>query len=140
MKEIQSWLVHSTQESAQVAKELSTRFVAHDVVLMEGTLGSGKTWLVQNICANWHVEDEVTSPTFTLIQNYNGSVPINHMDLYRIEDPAELDQLGWEELIYTPSVSFIEWPSMVEPYISNYYKIVIEFESEGRRIKLFKKG
>ena len=107
-----------------------------DVVLLEGTLGSGKTFLVQEICKNWHIEEDVTSPTFTLIQNYNGDLDVNHLDLYRIENVEELDQLGWEDMVYSKGVTFIEWPQMVEPVLQSYYKIKIDLQEDRREITL----
>jgi tRNA threonylcarbamoyladenosine biosynthesis protein TsaE len=133
-----TWISNSISDSQKIARELSTILMPADVVLLEGTLGSGKTFLVQEICKNWHIEDDVTSPTFTLIQNYSGNIAVNHMDLYRIEAIEELDQLGWEDMVYSDAVTFIEWPQMVEPILKSYYKINIDLTDSRREITLSK--
>jgi tRNA threonylcarbamoyladenosine biosynthesis protein TsaE len=136
MKLLKSWISKSLSESQNIATELSTILKAGDIVLLEGTLGSGKTFLVQEICKNWYVDEDVTSPTFTLIQNYSGDVTVNHLDLYRIENIEELDNLGWEDMVYSDAVTFIEWPQKVEPVIQSYYKIVIDLQQNQREITL----
>jgi len=136
MKTIKSWKSNSIPESQLIAEELSQTLKPGDVILLEGTLGSGKTFLVQEICNMWHIEEDVTSPTFTLIQNYSGDVVVNHLDLYRIENVEELDQLGWEDMVYSDAVTFIEWPQMVEPVLQSYYKIKIELHESQREITL----
>lgn len=139
MKLLQSWQSISISDSQKIAFELSQKLQAADIVLMEGDLGSGKTFFVQEICKNWRVVQDVTSPTFTLIQNYNGDLAVNHMDLYRIEKTEELDNLGWEDMVYSNAVTFIEWPQKVEPFILSYYKIKIEVNGNSRKISLSKK-
>lgn len=137
MKLLKSWTVYSKEDTQSIAAELSERFSAGDVILLQGNLGSGKTFLVQAICKLWHVSEEVTSPTFTLIQNYSGKFIVNHIDLYRIERVEELDQLGWEEMIYSNAVTFIEWPDKVETILNSFYKINIELNNNTRTFKLF---
>ena len=139
MKTIKAWHSTSVQDSRQIAKELSKIFKKGSIVFLEGDLGSGKTFLVQNICKYWNVKDDVTSPTFTIIQNYSGDYSINHIDLYRIEKQNELDQLGWEDMLYSDAVTFVEWPKMIEEYVDNYYKISIIFKKKVRQIELFEK-
>ena len=85
MNKIKSWKSTSLKESQNIAKELSTIFNKGDIVFLEGTLGSGKTFLVQNICENWNVQDDVTSPTFTIIQNYSGDFKQETFKIINIE-------------------------------------------------------
>lgn len=81
------------------------------VVTCSGELGAGKTTLVQAICAGYGVVDEVTSPTFALVHEYSAPrSPVYHLDLYRLESPAQLDALGWDEMLSTRAVCLIEWP------------------------------
>ncbi len=140
MKLLKSWISNSISNSHKVAAELSKILKPGDIVLLEGILGSGKTFLVQEICKNWRVEEDVTSPTFTLIQNYNGDISVNHMDLYRIENIEELDNLGWEDMVYSNAVTFIEWPQKLEPVLQSFYKIEIELKETQREITLSRKG
>jgi tRNA threonylcarbamoyladenosine biosynthesis protein TsaE len=79
------------------------------VVSLEGPLGAGKTTLVKGIGAELGVEDEVTSPTFTLIASYPGRLELHHVDLYRLDDPAEIEDLGIEELMGPGRITVIEW-------------------------------
>ena len=81
-----------------------------DVVALRGELGAGKTRLVAGIAAGLGAPDAVTSPTFVVIQHYQGRLPIHHADLYRLDGPADLAGIGLEELIDGDGVCLIEWP------------------------------
>jgi len=81
------------------------------VIAISGDLGAGKTTLVQAICAGYGVLDPVTSPTFSLVHQYRGGpAPVFHLDLYRIGGPADLTNLGWDELLDANAVVLVEWP------------------------------
>lgn len=81
------------------------------VVGLEGDLGAGKTTLVQAICRGLGVpaSEYVRSPTFAILNEYKGKSPVYHFDLYRIDDPGDVDHLGWEEYVGGPGVTLIEW-------------------------------
>lgn len=98
---------------------LGERLAAHlnpgDVVALYGDFGAGKTHLVKGIARALDVPpDAVHSPTFTIVHEYDGAVPIYHMDAYRIEHPDELYELGYEEYFYGEGLCLIEWPARVE--------------------------
>lgn len=81
------------------------------VVTLTGDLGAGKTTLAQAICRGYGVEAAVTSPTYALVHEYEGTrSPVYHLDLYRLESPAELLQLGFDEIVAAPALVLIEWP------------------------------
>jgi tRNA threonylcarbamoyl adenosine modification protein YjeE len=80
-----------------------------DVVALSGELGAGKTTFVRAAVRGRHGEDQTSSPTFTFWHRYPGDPPIDHLDLYRIDDPAELRELGLEEALHGDSITFIEW-------------------------------
>jgi tRNA threonylcarbamoyladenosine biosynthesis protein TsaE len=81
------------------------------VVTVSGELGAGKTTLVQAICRGYGVTDDVTSPTFALVHRYSApKSPVFHLDLYRLERPDELTNIGWDEILAEEAVIFIEWP------------------------------
>lgn len=83
------------------------------VITLEGDLGAGKTTLARALCAGLGVDDlgAVTSPTFSLVQQYAAPAgPVVHVDLYRLRTDAELDALGWDELVATAPVLLVEWP------------------------------
>lgn len=102
---------HNADETLQLGKNLGTRLIAGDLVLLFGDLGTGKTCLTQGICLGAGLENNayIRSPTFTLINQYQGKVPIFHIDLYRLETKAEITNLGLEEIIYSPAITIIEW-------------------------------
>lgn len=81
------------------------------VVTISGELGAGKTTLVQAICAGYGVTDEVTSPTFALVHEYHAPrSPVYHLDLYRLDRPDQLDEIGWDELVSARAIVLVEWP------------------------------
>jgi len=85
------------------------------VIALMGDLGTGKTVFVKGVARGLGVADErdVTSPTFVLVNEYLGRVPVFHVDLYRVEKSAEVEDLGWEELISAPGVTLVEWAEKV---------------------------
>lgn len=81
------------------------------LITLRGDLGAGKTTLAQAICRGYGVTDEVTSPTYALRHVYAAPAsPVNHLDLYRIEDERDLLHLGWDELLSEHAVTLVEWP------------------------------
>jgi tRNA threonylcarbamoyladenosine biosynthesis protein TsaE len=81
------------------------------VVAISGELGAGKTTLVQAICRGAGVATEVTSPTYALVHEYKGArFPIYHLDLYRLEKPEDLTNLGWDDMLRSHAVLLVEWP------------------------------
>jgi len=101
---------HSESETAAVGRDLAASLVAGSVVLLHGDLGAGKTALVRGLAEGLGAPpEEVSSPTFTLMQEYRGGrVVLVHVDLYRLDDPREIDDLGLEE-VGQASVLAIEW-------------------------------
>ena len=80
------------------------------VVAMSGDLGAGKTTLIQAICRGFGVMQEVTSPTFALVHEYHGtSGAVFHLDLYRLRDPSELTNLGWDDIVNADALVLVEW-------------------------------
>ncbi len=81
------------------------------VITITGELGAGKTTLVQAICEGYGVASEVTSPTFALVHEYEAlRSSVQHIDLYRLDSPAQLDALGWDEIVFGNDLVLIEWP------------------------------
>ncbi|ARA94188.1 MAG: tRNA (adenosine(37)-N6)-threonylcarbamoyltransferase complex ATPase subunit type 1 TsaE [Bacteroidetes bacterium] len=106
----------SEAETRALGAELAPRLSPGDVVALYGDLGAGKTQLVKGICAALGVDPTlVSSPTFTIVQEYAGHTgPLYHIDAYRIADPAEFFELGYEEYFYGEGLCFVEWPERVE--------------------------
>jgi tRNA threonylcarbamoyl adenosine modification protein YjeE len=105
-----------------------------DVVALSGELGSGKTTFVRAAVRARHGEDQTTSPTFTFWHRYAGDPPIDHLDLYRIDDPADLNELGLEDAFDGGSIAFIEWwthaPSLVP---ARHYEVTIAGSGDSPR-------
>src|SRR5258705_11944853 len=103
-------LTDSEEETAAAGRDLAATLSAGDVLLLFGDLGAGKTAFVRGLAEGFGIpRDEVSSPTFTLIQEYRGGrLTLFHVDLYRIEDPREFDELGLDE-IAEDGVLAIEW-------------------------------
>ncbi len=103
--------LHSTSASQthRLGALLGGLLQAGDVVLLEGPLGAGKTALTQGIGAGLGVRETINSPTFTLLKEYMGRLPLYHFDLYRIEDPEELFALGFEDYFGGEGICVVEW-------------------------------
>jgi tRNA threonylcarbamoyladenosine biosynthesis protein TsaE len=99
----------SPRETQRLGAALGELLGAGDVVLLVGELGSGKTALTQGIGAGLAVEGPINSPTFTIVKEYSGRLPLYHFDLYRIEEPEELFALGFEEYFGGDGVAVVEW-------------------------------
>lgn len=99
-----------------------------DVCTLIGDLGVGKTVFTQGFAKGLGVEDNVCSPTFTIVQEYNeGRMPFYHFDVYRIGDVSEMDEIGYEEYVYGEGVSLIEWANLIEEILpASYTEIKIE--------------
>ena len=111
--------------------------------LFTGEIGAGKTTLIQAICRYFKVNEKVTSPTFSLINEYSGVQPENdasillyHMDLYRLEQLQEAIDIGIEDYLYDEHYCFIEWPALIQPILPDeVLKINIEIlENSSRKI------
>lgn len=105
-----------------------------DVVALSGPLGSGKTTFVRAVVEVLHGADETTSPTFTFRHRYAGSPPIDHLDLYRVDDPRECVELGLEDAFDGSSIVLVEWwrnaPGLLP---DRHYEIEIEGAGDGPR-------
>ncbi|MCF6093740.1 tRNA (adenosine(37)-N6)-threonylcarbamoyltransferase complex ATPase subunit type 1 TsaE [Microaerobacter geothermalis] len=108
-------LVHSPEETKGLAERLASYLQSGDVITLEGDLGAGKTCFTQGIARGLDIKDVVNSPTFTLIKEYQGKLPLYHMDVYRLENT--LDDLGFDEYFYGDGVSVIEWASFIEDLV-----------------------
>ena len=109
-------ITQSSDETLQLGRKLGAKLISGDLVLLYGDLGAGKTCLTQGICLGAGLDNNtyIRSPTFTLINEYPAKVPIFHIDLYRLETEGEISNLGLEEIIYSPSITIIEWPEKLK--------------------------
>ena len=106
-------VTNSLQETEALAKRIASEIKGGEVLLLNGTLGAGKTTFTKGFAKALGVNKTVVSPTFTIIKEYEGtSLTLYHIDMYRIEDEDELYELGIEELYRSDSVTVIEWNKM----------------------------
>ena len=132
----------SPQETIALGKELAASLAPPKLVLLRGDLGAGKTTLVKGIAEGFEAasQDDVTSPTFTLIHEYRGpSATLYHIDLYRVDTQRELETLGLDDLMDDRSVLLIEWGDKFERFERERdVEVALERISENERlIKLF---
>jgi tRNA threonylcarbamoyladenosine biosynthesis protein TsaE len=104
-------LALSEAELVSWGERLGKNIVAPLVITIEGDLGAGKTTLAKAICRGYGVTTDVTSPTFTLVHEYQGTrSAVFHLDLYRLRDPKELVIIGWDDLLALKALVIVEWP------------------------------
>ena len=123
----------SPEETFAFAGKVSELLKSGDVVTLDGDLGAGKTVFSKGIAKGLGIEEPVTSPTFIIMQEYEGGrLPLYHFDVYRIEDPEELYAIGADEYINGSGVCLIEWASQVEEIIpENALRVTIVREPEN---------
>ena len=132
----------NTSDTISFGKDFITNLKPKSIVILKGPIGAGKTSLVQGIGQGLCIKESITSPTFALSHHYeSGTMPLIHMDLYRIESRLSARELfieEEEELEINNGVLFIEWPELVEPILESYWKIEIDYTyKEGREFKIY---
>lgn len=109
---------HSPKETKQFAFSLAEKANKGEVYLLDGDLGVGKTVFTKGFAEGLHCKENVVSPTFTILKIYTtGRLPLYHMDVYRLEDPDELHEIGYEEYFYGDGVTLVEWPSRIADFL-----------------------
>ncbi len=108
---------HSAEETGGFGIIMGNLLQAGDVITLNGDLGAGKTCLAAGVARGLGITERVTSPTFTLINEYDGHLPLYHLDVYRLANPEELEDLGYEEYFYGSGVTVIEWAHQIEQYL-----------------------
>jgi tRNA threonylcarbamoyladenosine biosynthesis protein TsaE len=119
-----------------VAEKLIEQFPGHRIFAFYGKMGAGKTTFIQSVCQVLGTNDNVTSPTFALINEYKTieQKSIFHFDFYRIKELEEAFDLGYEDYLYSGDYCLIEWPEIIEPLLpANIVKVKIEVMDDGAR-------
>ena len=105
---------NSIEETQTIAKLIAPKLKGGDILLLRGDLGAGKTTLTKALCEALGVKEDVTSPTFTIVNEYNGKYKVNHFDMYRVNSIMEAMEFGFDEMIRDrDSINIIEWPEVV---------------------------
>ncbi|MBM7601569.1 tRNA threonylcarbamoyladenosine biosynthesis protein TsaE [Virgibacillus halotolerans] len=105
----------TAQETIKLAEELATNLRPGDVLTLEGDLGAGKTTFAKGIAKGLGVERTVSSPTFTIVKEYEGEIPFYHMDVYRLENSDE--DIGFSEYFNGDGIAVVEWAQFIEDYL-----------------------
>jgi tRNA threonylcarbamoyladenosine biosynthesis protein TsaE len=131
---VETVVTRGAEETAAWGASFARRLRAGDVVALSGELGAGKTCLTKGIAAGLGVERAVTSPTFTLIHEYRGRVPVYHVDLYRLENAAEAVDIGVLDYLGGDGVCIVEWAEKVAGLLPvDAWRVNIEIVDEQTR-------
>ena len=110
---------YSAQDTREAGRRMGQEAVPGLVVTLTGDLGTGKTVFAQGFAEGLGIRETVNSPTFTILQIYEeGRMPLYHFDVYRIGDPEEMLEIGWEEYVWADGVCLVEWADMIEDLIA----------------------
>ena len=106
---------NSARDTFDFGIELGEKAVPGQVICLDGDLGTGKTVLTKGIAVGLGIDEPVVSPTFTIVQIYEqGRIPLYHFDVYRIDDPDEMEEIGYREYFYGNGLTIIEWSELIE--------------------------
>ena len=121
---------NSPQETKELGKKMAERAKPGDVFTLVGELGVGKTVFTQGIAEGLGIDEPVNSPTFTIVQEYeSGRMPFYHFDVYRIGDPEEMDEIGFDDYIYGDGLCLIEWADLIEEILPEK-RVAIRIEKD----------
>lgn len=126
--EIYEIITNTPEETMQFAKKLASQLKPKDVITLEGDLGAGKTTFTKGLAKGLGIKRTINSPTFTIIKEYRGNLPLYHMDVYRLENSDE--DLGFEEYFDGDGVTVVEWAHLIED----------QLPSEILSVQLFHQG
>ncbi len=139
--------VNDINDTFSIGRQLGEKCKAGDIICLDGDLGAGKTHFTKGIASGLGIEEDITSPTFTIVNEYDGGrLKLNHFDVYRVNDPDEIEAIGFDEYIFGQAVSVIEWASYIDVLIpenalsisiiklpelgENFRKIVIKYSND----------
>lgn len=121
-------------DTLDIGRRIGEHLDQGDIVTLHGPLGAGKTVLAKGIASALHVTEHIVSPSYTIMQEYEGTPHLYHIDLYRIGDIEEFDMLGIEEFLYGTGVSVIEWSEIIDQVLpETRIAISIAIEQDQRR-------
>ena len=116
----------SPRETFQLGKKIGQAAVPGDIICLDGDLGVGKTVFTQGFAKGLKIDEVVNSPTFTIIQEYDdGRIPLYHFDVYRIGEPEEMYELGYEDYFFGEGVCLIEWSQLIDELIPDSAKRIL---------------
>ena len=126
---------NTAEETIELGRKIGRLLTKGDVIAMQGTLAAGKTTITKGIAESLGVTDTITSPTFCLISEYSGKMPLYHMDVYRLDGGEDFINLGTDDMIYGDGVSIIEWSEKIMDELPKKTIILkLEPQDDGSRI------
>lgn len=144
MRETITYETYSQEDTLALGETLGRGASAGQIYTLDGDLGTGKTVLTKGFAKGLGIHEPVSSPTFTIIHEYHeGRLPLYHFDVYRIGDPEEMDEIGYEDYFYGDGVTMIEWANLIDELIPDEaVRITIEKDADKgfdyRRITITK--
>lgn len=129
---------HSEEETKNAGRELARRAVRSSVISLRGSLGAGKTVFAKGFAQELGITEAIVSPTFTLVQEYEGKMKMYHLDLYRLSGEDEFESMGGEDFLYSDGVCLIEWSEKISSMLPDdtiYVNITIN-EDLSRTIEI----
>jgi len=129
----------SEKNTREIAANIAKHLNRGDVITLEGELGSGKTTFAKGIAQGLNIQRNVTSPTFTIVKQYEGSLPLYHMDAYRLENSSE--DIGFDEYFDGNGICVVEWAQFIEEYLpKERLNVHISYLENGRKITFYPQG
>lgn len=118
-------IVNSVEETLEIGRKIGEKANPGDIFCLIGDLGTGKTHITKGIAKGLNVSDNITSPTFNIVNEYDsGRLKLYHFDVYRVNDPDEIYAIGFDEYIFSDGVSIIEWANYIEELIPEEYLLI----------------
>jgi len=133
--------VKSLEELKDATEQLISFSGSEKIYLFYGEMGAGKTTLIKSLCESLGTKESVTSPTFSIVNEYQGeSAKIYHFDFYRLKNQSEALDLGYEEYFYSGNYCFIEWPEKIPDLLPDHYiRVDVQVMGENERLLTFAK-
>lgn len=116
------FIVNNIEETTKLGFKLGQLLNPGDIICLTGDLGTGKTHITKGIAKGLNINENITSPTFTIVNEYDsGRLKLNHFDVYRVGDPDEVYAIGFDDYIFSDAVSIIEWANYIEEILPKEY-------------------
>ena len=133
--------LENEEKTREIGSKLGELLTPKSVICLIGDLGAGKTTMTQSLARALGVDDYITSPTFTIVNEYEGRMPLYHFDVYRIGSSEEMYDIGFDEYIDGEGVCIIEWANLIEDILPDeYLYIEMNYKETGREMILTPKG
>ena len=127
---------HSPEETEAIGRKIAAKLLPGDIIAYYGDLGAGKTAFTRGLAAGLGVTEQVTSPTYTIVNEYlSGRMPLFHFDMYRLDSADDLFDIGWEDYLARGGVCAVEWSENVEEALSGAIHITIHKDPADENVR-----